>query len=160
MEPHHFETMVCRLYRDLGYAVLQTPRARDGGRDAIMERNGSKALLEVKRYNRSKAGRPDLQKFYSAVITDNADQGIFVSLGGFANGARETATALGIETVDLSELLALMREAGWHSPANNYLHLCTSCGNHVTLTVDDQFADTCACGAAIANKVTNWHLGA
>ena len=88
LTPQRFEDEMAQLFRRLGYDVQQTPYSNDGGRDALMRKNGEKFLLECKRYGeRTLSGRPDIQKkFHSAIISDQAKEGFFVTSGSFQQG--------------------------------------------------------------------------
>lgn len=75
-----FEDEIARMFTRLGYEVKQTSYSNDGGRDAIMMKDGNKYLVECKRYAKGGlSGRPALQKFHSAITTDNATSGFFVT---------------------------------------------------------------------------------
>jgi hypothetical protein len=79
-----FEDEIARMFQRFGYAVEQTPYVKDHGRDAILRKNGQKFLLECKKYgDGGLSGRRDLQIFYSAMTTDGAKYGHFVSAGAF-----------------------------------------------------------------------------
>ena len=85
-----FEDEIARMFKRLGYEVKQTPSVNDHGRDAILTKDGKKFLLECKRYGEDgSSGRPDLQKFHSAITTDGAVSGFFVTTGRFTRDARE-----------------------------------------------------------------------
>lgn len=55
------------------------------------------------------SGRPELQKFHSAIVTDHAERGKFVTTSGFSLAAREYVTAnnLPIDLIDGPQLLQL-----------------------------------------------------
>jgi hypothetical protein len=62
--------------RPLRYAVIQTPYRNDQGRDAILSKDGHKFLLKCKKYGENNvSGRPDLQRFHSAIVTEKAISG-------------------------------------------------------------------------------------
>jgi len=154
LEPGRFEDTICQLYESLGYSVERTPRSRDGGRDAIMHLRRDKILLECKRYNSNRAGRPDVQKFHSAMVTDLADGGIFVCLSGFTKDAKTYAEPLGIELVDKREPLRLMKDAGWSSSnSRQYMSLCEDCGQRNSVALDDEAVVRCACGELISRRL-------
>jgi hypothetical protein len=54
LTPQAFEDCIAGMFLRLGYSVEQTPYSNDYGRDAIMMRDGRKALLECKRYGEVK----------------------------------------------------------------------------------------------------------
>lgn len=52
-----------------------------------MYRGNSFTVAECKRYGKTKAGRPDIQKFHSAIIDCNAEVGYFITTGEFTKQA-------------------------------------------------------------------------
>lgn len=107
-----FEDEMAEVFRRLGYEVKQTPYVNDHGRDAIMHKDGKKFLLECKRYAAGRtSGRPELQKFHSAIMTDKADRGFFVTTGGFTTGAKKFAASEPIGLISGETLLKIMAVA-------------------------------------------------
>ena len=75
-----------------------------------MTHGTDKVLLECKKYApEQQSGRPELQKFHSAIMTDHAERGKFVTTSGFSPAAREYVTAnnLPIDLIDGPQLLQL-----------------------------------------------------
>jgi restriction system protein len=109
LTPQAFEDAIAQLFRDSGYSVEQTPYSNDFGRDAIATKDGEKVLIECKRYEPSRAvGRPALQNFHSAIVTDKAARGFFVTTGRFTAAALQFARANSIELFDGTRLLELI----------------------------------------------------
>jgi restriction endonuclease Mrr len=101
LTPQRFEDQVAQMFERLGYDVEQTPYSNDHGRDAILIKYGEKFLVECKRYGEShQSGRPDLQKFHSAIVSDKAKKGFFVTSGGFSSEARAFAATVPIDMID------------------------------------------------------------
>jgi len=133
LTPHRFEDEIASMFRRLGYIVEQTPYSNDYGRDAIMERNGDKYILECKKYGPNNiVGRPDLQKFHSAIMSDKAKKGFFVNTGIFSRGAIKFATNTPIELIDGQQLLRLMTDSKpTGSSDDSYHSVCRQCGSIV-----------------------------
>jgi hypothetical protein len=133
LSPQRFEDEIARMFERLGYAVKQTPYANDYGRDAILLKAGEKFLLECKRYaENGSCGRPDLQKFHSAIISDNAKRGFFVTTGGFTSGAVEFAATARIDLIGAHDLLRLMfKSLNGASQDDSYSSRCLECGDVV-----------------------------
>jgi len=114
LHPFEFERCISDLYRRFGFTVRQTSQTGDGGKDAILWKGGEKYLLECKKYSKEQlVGRPEVQKFHSALITENARLGFFVTTSGFSKGAEEYVNAykLPIELRDMKNLSALIIQA-------------------------------------------------
>jgi restriction endonuclease Mrr len=101
LSPQRFEDEIARMFERLGYVVKQTPYSNDFGRDVILSKGGEKFLLECKRYGAARqSGRPELQKFHSAMISDRAKRGFFVTTGSFSKDALEFSSTVSIEPID------------------------------------------------------------
>jgi hypothetical protein len=133
--PREFENAVAAMFTKLGYSVKQTPYSSDGGKDAVATKDGKKVVIECKRYDKNNlVGRPDLQKFYAAVMEEMADKGIFVTTSGFARTAVEYEYVRSnlIELIDGQKLGHLMIKAFPDSgDAERYRVMCTECGSEV-----------------------------
>ena len=112
MTPREFEDAVAMLFRDLGYEVQQTPFTRDGGKDAIMVKEGRRSVLECKRYARTGlTGRRDLQILLSAMRDSKAKSAFFVTTGKFASTAIAYAQKNKITIFDIDTLPDLIAQA-------------------------------------------------
>jgi hypothetical protein len=133
LSPQQFEDTIASMFERLGYAVRQTPYSNDYGRDAILMKDGEKFLLECKKYAEDGlSGRPDLQKFHSAIISDKAKRGFFVTSGRFTSGAMEFAATAPIDLIDAHELLRLMfKSLNGASQDDSYSSKCLECGDVV-----------------------------
>jgi hypothetical protein len=148
LSPQRFEDEMASLFGRLGYKVEQTPYTNDLGRDAILEKDGQKSLLECKRYGETNTiGRPELQKFHSAVISDGAVGGFFVTTGTFTTGAKKHATKIGITLIDGEELLRyLVKTKQPSEDAEKYWSICTHCGAKVAHNIRSPEPVRCANG--------------
>lgn len=144
LSPYQFEDEMARVFERLGYSVEQTPYANDHGRDAILMKDGEKFLLECKKYgDRGSSGRPDLQKFHSAIISDKAKGGFFVTSGGFSEGALKFAPTANIDLIDAHELPRLMfKSLNSASQDDSYSSMCRECGDVVQHHIRSPEANT------------------
>lgn len=71
---HHreFEYYIADLFSTKGYEAVVTPASGDGGKDIILRKEGKTSVVECKRYGNKKIGRPEIQKFHSALIDSQA----------------------------------------------------------------------------------------
>jgi hypothetical protein len=145
-----FEDEIARMFTRLGYEVKQTSYSNDGGRDAIMMKDGNKYLVECKRYAKGGlSGRPALQKFHSAIMTDDATSGFFVTTGGFSDPAVKFAKENKIEMIDAAALVGLMLESRSNSATANsaeYSSACHFCGDIVSHNLRAPHSVTCQNG--------------
>ena len=133
LSPQRFEDEIACLFGRLGYEVKQTPYSNDHGRDAIMMKDGRKTLLECKRYGKDGLStRPHLQKFHSAMTTDKAYKGFFVTTGIFTRDAIEFAKEVNIEAVDGKTLIKFMLESKPEaSGRDDYAAFCPECMDRI-----------------------------
>jgi TPR repeat protein/restriction endonuclease Mrr len=134
LTPPRFEDEVAQMFERLGYEVKQTPYIKDGGRDAILTKDGQKYLVECKRYAEGGlSGRRDLQIFHSAMTTDGAISGFFVTAGRFTQDAIKFAPTVRIELIDQDGLVRMMFDS---KPAaadeDTYCSMCRQCEDLVS----------------------------
>jgi len=137
LPPQKFEAAVIAMFRKLGYTVAPTPFINDRGKDAIAEKNGEKYLIECKRYGeKNRVGRPDLQKFFAAMVEEEALKGFFVTTGNFSQPAIEYGRENNIEMINHHELIDMMKQAfkGNHA-SDSYTVLCENCGDLVEFDI-------------------------
>jgi restriction system protein len=134
LAPYEFEGMIAKMYRQMGFAVSQTPASNDFGRDLVLTKDGTTIFVECKRYGRDKLiGRPALQKFYAAIMTMKADSGVVVTTSDFAATAIKFASENGIKLINGDELSAMMARAFPDGgDADLYKAMCGQCGGLVT----------------------------
>jgi tetratricopeptide (TPR) repeat protein len=131
LSPRDFENVIARLFKRLGYQVEQTPFVNDGGRDLILTKDGQKFLAECKRYkDGNTSGRPDLQKFYAAILADAAVSGFFVTAGGFSKEAKAYARTVPITLVDQHDLKRMMFQSSPEA-TDDYSSMCLQCSETV-----------------------------
>jgi HJR/Mrr/RecB family endonuclease len=157
MSPRQFENAIAQVFRELGYEVKQTPYSNDGGKDAVVWKDGEKYLVECKRYEaNNKIGRRDLQIFVAAMKEENAKAGYYVNTGRFASTAAAYAKENQIELYDRHRLPALINSA---YPTREEIAtasvMCLECGTVEHLPVDESpSASVCVNGHAVTNEIT------
>lgn len=130
MEPKAFEDAIAEAFRKVGFKVSQTSYTRDGGKDAIGWFDGSKAVIECKRYGaRSVTGRRDLQILLAAKHDESADIAIFVSTGRFSADALAYARENDIIVCDKNTLPDFINAAYGAKESLAYAKtVCLDCG--------------------------------
>lgn len=107
--PYEFEKYCAKLYQLMGVDAKNTPSSNDGGYDIILHyNNGEEGLVECKCYNKSKVGRPLLQKLVGANQLVGAKHLIFITTSGYSESAREYAKETGIELIDGVQLMNMI----------------------------------------------------
>lgn len=157
LHPKEFEDKVADLFRSQGYKVQPTPYTADGGKDAILEKDGEKAYLECKRYDTAnQVGRPALQRLKGAMSADSIEHGFLVTTGTFSEPARVFAQANGIKLCDGDWVLRNFIKAGYLIPKieiTDFSLMCGKCGESRYFPYSSESQEqTCECGA----KVLAW----
>jgi len=88
--PQDFEQLVGRCFSSDGWKVQQTPRGKDGGVDLWIERRGTKAVVQCKRYKGS-VGVKAVRELYAVIRESRAKQGYLVTTGSFSGDAKRFA---------------------------------------------------------------------
>ena len=145
MTSQQFEDAIAQLFRTLKYEVKQTPYSNDGGKDAILFKDGKKYLVECKRYNKNKSiiGRPEIQKFVAAMHDEEAVGGFYVNTGNFTLGAKKYAEDHDIHWYDAFTFPELVLQA-YQIPkdATSAKTMCLECGAVVDVLIADLTAAT------------------
>jgi hypothetical protein len=139
MTPQQFEDAIAQLFRTLKYEVKQTPYSNDGGKDAILFKDGKKYLVECKKYNPDNTiGRPDIQKFVAAMHDEKAVGGFYVNTGKFSSDAKKYAGEHDILLYDAFTFPTLVLQA-YPIPkdASSAKSMCLECGAEVDVMVAD-----------------------
>lgn len=94
LDPFEFEKMLGDKFQQLGYEVRLTSKTGDGGVDLWLKMRNKKIAIQCKRYAKDSAvSRPDIQRFIGALITEKADEGVFITTSFFTDGAKKAAKA-------------------------------------------------------------------
>lgn len=122
-EPAFFEQAVLDLLMGMGYGgaegtATRTQLGNDGGIDGIVDQDAlglSRIYVQAKRYALdSSVGRPEIQGFVGALQGNQANQGVFITTGGYSSGARNYADSVPsrVVLIDGPRMAALMIRYG------------------------------------------------
>lgn len=138
LSPKEFEDVIAIVFQNLGYEVKQTPYSNDQGKDAIAFHEDKKYLIECKHYDQHKTvGRPQLQKFFAAMVEEKADGGFVVTTGKFTNTAIKYAKNKNITLIDLDQLIRLIEQALPRSVPTKFRVMCPECGEIIEFTAKE-----------------------
>lgn len=122
-DPAFFEQAVLDLLMAMGYGgaegkATRTKLSNDGGIDGIVDQDAlglSRIYVQAKRYAiDASVGRPEVQAFVGALHGNQANQGVFITTGRFASGARAYVDSVPTRVIliDGQRLAALMVRYG------------------------------------------------
>lgn len=90
LEPREFEEFIAYLYENLGYKTELTPETIDGGKDVILETEGTKIYVECKHWaEHNLINREIPQKLVGACLADNINYAKIVCTSGLTERAKE-----------------------------------------------------------------------
>lgn len=104
-----FEKIVALTYRKQGYSVARRGGASpDGGIDLVIEKNGQCRAVQCKHWKAWKVGVKGVREFLGALTDGGFKEGIFITLRGYTEEARQLAVKHHIQVVDRAELAAML----------------------------------------------------
>lgn len=105
-----FERLVGEAYRRQGYVVEEAGgSAPDGGIDLMLHRQGTKTIVQCKRWRSAQVGVSLIREFFGVTVSENAARGIFVTTGTYTPDALGFARGKPLELVDGEALAKLVR---------------------------------------------------
>lgn len=92
LEWRDLERTVAEVFRGLGFKVILTPAAKDGGKDIVLEClvHGTRAtyIVEIKHWRSgSRVGGSALRDFLSVILREKREGGLFLSTYGYCDNA-------------------------------------------------------------------------
>ena len=116
--PFVLESLVCTLFRNMGYEVIETKKTNDGGIDCELYNNdpimGGKVIGQVKRY-KNNIDIPKLREFESVLRNSDAMKGIFISTSNFSSQCEKFASENNISLINGSLLVDYFNRYGINS---------------------------------------------
>lgn len=106
LTPYEFEAYCARLLKDAGWSARATQGSGDQGIDVIGERDGVKAVFQVKMYS-SPVGNKAVQEVIAGKAFASADLAYVVSNTGYTPSAKDLANKSGVKLLHYSELSRL-----------------------------------------------------
>lgn len=88
MDPYEFEEFACKYFESVGYKVTRTLKSNDQGIDGILEKNGTKTIVQAKRVQ-SYVGQPIIRDLYGTMISEKADSAFIVTTGKVSQQSRD-----------------------------------------------------------------------
>ena len=94
-----FEVVLKLIYEQLGYEVSLTKTTGDQGADLVMQKNGTKVVVQAKYYS-SPVGNSAVQEVVGALNYYGAQKAIVVTNNSFTNAAVDLARVNNVQLVD------------------------------------------------------------
>jgi restriction system protein len=104
-----FEKLVALTYRKLGFTVCRRGGANpDGGIDLLIRKDGETSAVQCKQWRNTEVGVRQLREFLGALTDAKVQKGIFVTLRGYSDAAKQLADKHGIEILDETGLARML----------------------------------------------------
>jgi HJR/Mrr/RecB family endonuclease len=108
-----FEKLVELIYRHRGYSAMRLGGANpDGGVDLIVSRDGENFLVQCKQWRTWKVKLKDMREFLGVLTDHKVSKGVYITLQGYTEEARQFAAKHGIELFDESDLIHMIEGSG------------------------------------------------
>jgi hypothetical protein len=101
-----FEDYMAEVFRKQGYEVELTPTSGDQGVDLLLNKQGLRVAVQLKRYQGG-VGNKAVQEIHSGKGFYDADEGWVITTSTYTRSARQLANKLGIRLIDGLELKQL-----------------------------------------------------
>jgi restriction system protein len=115
MTGEEFEARLASVFEVLGAEVVRTGRSGDFGADLVVERGGTRTVVQAKRRG-APVGIDAVQQVIGARRYYDADGATVVTNSSFTRAALSLAEAAGVEVVDRHALVGLLATSGACGP--------------------------------------------
>jgi predicted Mrr-cat superfamily restriction endonuclease len=123
-----FEKFIARLFKKMGYFVLQTKGSSDLGCDVLLEKNGEKTAVQTKR-KIDPVSNSAVQEVVASLKVYNAKHGMVVTNNNFQRSAIELASANNIKLINRNDLFRLIEK--YDLGSKNDSEIITDNVNHI-----------------------------
>ncbi len=105
-----FETLIGEAFRRQGYSVTQRGGAApDGGIDLVLQKAGSKSVVQCKRWQARQVDVPLVRELYGVMTAEGANEAILVTCGEYTEDASQFAAGKPIRLIHGETLLEMIR---------------------------------------------------
>lgn len=135
-----FEKLIEHIYKYRGFSVKRLGGANpDGGVDLIVESPTDKFVIQCKHWRKWTVGVRQIREFLGTLTDSGISKGIFVTLVGYSDEAKQLADKHCIQILNESDLVRMMEESGlmYASEISNLFSdtkkYCPKCENEMIL---------------------------
>lgn len=104
-----FENFVKAVYEKRGYRVTTTPQTNDYGCDLVLQRDGVRSVVQVKRY-KTTVGIAAIQQIIGAIRHYDANDAKVVTNNYYTSQAKNLASSNGVELIDRDGVVRMLNE--------------------------------------------------
>ena len=111
ISPYDFEDFIAELFRADGYTVDETPYSGDFGADLVLQKDGVKTVVQVKRYGeQTSVGVSDVNQVIGARTYYDAEEALVITTSGFTQSAIQLAKSGAVFLWDWERLETFLSE--------------------------------------------------
>jgi len=118
-----FERFIEILYKDLGVKANITPSTADYGADLILDINGKKIAVQVKKRKSQNIGVDAVQEVYASMKYYQVDHAAVITNRYFTKNAKNLAEVNEVKLVDREDLLKIIEKRNNKKETNNKVYL-------------------------------------
>lgn len=108
-----FEKLIELIYLHRGFAVKRLGGANpDGGVDLIIESPTEKFVVQCKHWRKWTVGVRHIREFLGTMTDSKISNGIFITLTGYSEDAKQLAEKHGIQMLNESDVIQMLEESG------------------------------------------------
>ena len=127
---HDFEKLIAKLFKKMGYAVMQTKASSDLGCDILLEKEGEKTAIQTKRQI-NPVTNSSVQEVVASLKVYNAKHGMVVTNNFFTSNAIELASANNIKLINRTDLFGLIEKHNLFLESTNDFKRINENVNHI-----------------------------
>jgi HJR/Mrr/RecB family endonuclease len=142
---YQFEKLVGLIYQHRGFKVKRLGGANaDGGVDLIVESPTKSFVVQCKHWRSRSVGVRHIREFLGTLTDSKIQKGIFITLAGYSNEARQLAEKHGIQILNEPDIIKMLENSGLiHSQEISRLFpddrkICPKCENELVLRTNRQ----------------------
>lgn len=109
MDGFQFESYLRQLFKSQNYKVIKTPDRKDFGADLLLEKNGTKIVVQAKRY-KGNVGIKAVQEIQSAKLYYKAQEAWVMTNSNYTKSAKELAYKTNVTLLDRDRLIDYISE--------------------------------------------------
>jgi hypothetical protein len=108
-----FEKLIGMIYEHRGFTVKRLGGANsDGGVDLIVESPTEKLVVQCKHWRKWTVGVRHIREFLGTLTDSKISKGIFITLVGYSDDAKQLADKHGIQILDEADITNMLAESG------------------------------------------------
>lgn len=111
LDGHQFEKEMKKILTPFFKEVILTKGSGDGGVDIVIDNYDKERIIVQCKAHKKPIGPEPMRALIGVMGQFNASKGVFISLGGFSKGAKETATYSNIYIMTIDDVIKMHNDS-------------------------------------------------